>query len=30
LPSDLLGLIDSDAAKTGDKPKSEPGKGNKK
>jgi len=29
LPSDLLGLIDNDAAKTGDKPKSEPDKGKK-
>ena len=29
LPSDLLGLIDSDAAKTGDQKKSEPGKGKK-
>jgi hypothetical protein len=29
LPEDLLGLIDSDAAKTGDKKKSEPGKSKK-
>ena len=29
LPSDLLGLIDSDAAKAGDQKKSEPGKGKK-
>jgi hypothetical protein len=29
LPSDLLGLIDSDAAKAGEQKKSEPGKGKK-
>jgi hypothetical protein len=29
LPSDLLGLIDSDAAKAGEHEKSEPGKGKK-
>ncbi len=29
LPSDLLGLIDSDAAKADDQKKSEPGKGKK-
>jgi hypothetical protein len=29
LPSDLLGLIDNDAAKTGEQKKSEPGKGKK-
>jgi hypothetical protein len=29
LPSDLLGLIDSDAANTGDQKKSEPGKDKK-
>ena len=29
LPSGLLGLIDSDAAKAGDQKKSEPGKGKK-
>ena len=29
LPEDLLGLIDSDAAKPGDKKKSEPGKSKK-
>jgi hypothetical protein len=29
LPGDLLGLIDSDAAKTGEQKKSEPGKGKK-
>jgi len=29
LPDDLLGLIDRDAAETGEKKKSEPGKGKK-